>query len=536
MAGRVQTKLSAQWQLVEMLCDPSRYPHAAKAVRLVETHISWVLLAGRYAYKIKKAVNLGFLDFTKLAGRRYSCEEEIRLNRRLAPQLYLDVIAIGGNHHDPKLGTSPAIEYAVKMRRFAESKQMDRMLAHGLVTPAHIDCLAATLAQFHTSLPPALPDSVFGTLEKIHAPAIQNFDQLAPLLEVTDELLERLRSTSECEYATCAPWFEQRRQQGWIRECHGDLHLGNIALLRNVPTPFDGIEFNADLRWIDVMNEVAFLVMDLLDRKRPGLAFRFLNGHLELTGDYAGVKVLRFYLAYRAMVRAKISAIRARQPDVCPAVAAQAMAVCRDYLQLTATCLTRRRPALIIMHGLPGCGKTTVAQAVLERLPAIRIRSDVERKRLHGLSALQTSRSQIDGGIYSAEATQRTYARLQELARVLLEAGFSVVVDAAFLKQAEREQFYQLAQELAIPFAILHVQASVATLQQRIWQRQQQTKDASEAGLRTLQTLQATQEPLTGQELACAVEFVNEGGLDEIGNQASWEALEKLAVPQGKQE
>src|SRR5665647_1660727 len=180
------------------------------------------------------------------------------------------------------------------------------------------------------------------------------------------------------------------------------------------------------------MNEVAFLVMDLLDRNRTDLAFRFLNGYLELTGDYAGVKVLRYYLAYRAMVRAKISAIRARQQDTRPTQAKDAMAACRGYLALAATCLVRKRPALIITHGLPGCGKTTVAQATLERLQAIRIRSDVERKRLSGLAPLQSSRSGIGEGIYSAGATQRTYARLRELARGLLGAGFPVIVDAAF--------------------------------------------------------------------------------------------------------
>lgn len=522
----------AQQQLVEALCDPGRYPHPARTVHLVETHISWVLLAGRYAYKIKKAVDLGFLNFTDLAARRFYCEEEIRLNGRLAPQLYLDVVIIGGSPQRPVLGAGPAIEYAVRMRRFASARQMDRLLARGLVTPTHIDRLAATLARFHAGLPPAKPDSAFGTADAVHAPALQNFEQLAPLLDAADTaLLERLRSASEHAYAACAPWLEQRRQQGWIRECHGDLHLGNIVLLKDQPTPFDGIEFNAGLRWIDVMNEVAFLVMDLLDRNRTDLAFRLLNGYLELTGDYAGVKVLRYYLAYRAMVRAKISAIRARQQGTRPAQAKDAMAACRGYLALAATCLAQKRPALIITHGLPGCGKTTVAQAALGRLQAIRIRSDVERKRLFGLAPLQPSRSGIGDGIYSAGATQLTYARLHQLARGLLDAGFPVIVDAAFLRHAEREQFRQLAGEMAVPFVILDIRAAPATLRQRILQRLDQAKDASEADLRVLETLQAAQEPLQPDELAIAVDFVNEGGLVDIGSQASWSALEVLVAP-----
>jgi len=518
-----------QQQLVEALRAPGCYPHAAKNIRLVETHISWVLLAGRYAYKIKKAVDLGFLDFTGLAARRFYCGEEIRLNRRLAPQLYLDVVAVGGSPQRPLLGADPAIEYAVRMRRFASSKQMDRLLARGRVTPAHIDQLAASIAQFHMALPPVAPDSPFGTPAAIHAPALQNFEQLAPLLDKADAArLEDLRSASEGEYAACVPLFEQRRQAGRIRECHGDLHLGNIVLLKDVPTPFDGIEFNAALRWIDVMNEVAFLVMDLLDRRRADLAFRFLNGYLELTGDYAGVGVLRFYLAYRATVRAKIGAMRARQPDARPQQVKNLLEASRGYLELAASCLARRCPALMITHGLPGCGKTTLAQTALERLQAIRIRSDVERKRLFGLAPLQPSGSAIGDGIYSAEATRRTYARLQELARNLLEAGFPVIVDATFLKQAEREQFRLLAQEMAVPFVILDVRAPDAILHSRIRERQEQAGDASEADLAVLQALQAAQEPLLARELAYALEFVNDGETGFALAEGVWEKLATL--------
>lgn len=528
MCDGVQPDYSAQQQLIAALCDPSRYPHAANHVRLMETHISWVLLAGRHAYKIKKAIDLEFLDFTDLAARRFYCEEEIRLNRRLAPRLYKDVITIGGNSQKPQIGGTPAIEYAVRMRRFASARLMDRLLARGLVTPAHIDSLAVTIARFHANLPPAPPDSAFGSVEATHTPAQQNFEQLAPLLDAADaETLASLRTASEGEHAASAPWIEQRRQLGMIRECHGDLHLGNIVIIGDAPTPFDGIEFNPAFRWIDVMNEVAFLVMDLLHRGRGDLAYRFLNGYLSLTGDYYGVGVLRFYLAYRAVVRAKIRAIRARQTDAPKKESQQNMAACRNYLELASTCLAQRHPALIITHGLPGCGKTTVSQAASEHLSAIHIRSDVERKRLFGLAPLQASRSGMGSGIYTAEATQRTYARLYELARSLLGTGFPVIVDAAFLKHAEREQFRQLAREMGVPFVILDIQASTDTLRRRILKRQKQAKDASEADLAVLETLQSVQEPLTGQELACSVKYVNEGDIDHL---SAWSALEQMLL------
>ncbi len=300
---------------------------------------------------------------------------------------------------------------------------------------------------------------------------------------------------------------------------------GNIVLLDDVPVPFDGIEFNEALRWIDTISEIAFTVMDLMQRGHPQLAWRFLNAYLEHSGDYSGLGALRYYLAYRAMVRAKVAAIRAGQED--PAQARHELDTCRSYLALAHDCLTRRRPALIVMHGLPGSGKSTVAQLALERLGAIRIRSDVERKRLFGLDALADSRSQVGGGIYGEEATQRTYARLHELARSLLAAGFPVIVDAAFLRHAEREHFRTLAREMNVPFAIASVQADAAVLKERLAQRSERADDASEADAAVLHVLRAAQEPLDDEERCLAVAFVNDGNIDELRTaEEAWGLLE----------
>lgn len=388
---------------------------------------------------------------------------------------------------------------------------------------------------------------------------MQNFEQLLSLLtEQPDrDAVAELRRSTVNAYSACEKYFIQRRVQGCVRECHGDLHLGNIVLIGNQPVPFDGIEFNPALRWIDVMDEVTFLVMDLLHGKNPELAYRFLNAYLEAAGDYAGVSVLRFYLAYRAGVRAKVNAIRAfqsipdgttdkpishstwlskddsqvagYQPDHGQLVQTQALAACRNYLALAAECLARRRTALIITHGLPGSGKSTFAQAALERLQAIRIRSDVERKRLFGMNPLDDSCSGTNNGIYSADATRRTYARLHELARDLLNAGFPVIVDAAFLKQDEREQFHTLALSLSVPFVIVDMQASTAILGARIMLRRHAANDASEADLGVLQMLQAAQQPLLPHELVRTVEFLNDadhGGIP--ADAASWGRLDEL--------
>lgn len=512
LSATVSADLSRQQQLVDALRAPGYFRHPA---RLQETHISWVLLAGHDAYKIKKSVDLGFLDFSTLELRHFYCAEELRLNRRFAPELYLDVVAIGGSAEEPVMGKEPAIEYAVHMRRFPQTNLMDHLLAHGRITPAHIDKLAAVIANFHASLPPAAADSPHCATAEIEKAALQNFAHLPQLLTTPDgqALLEVVREASAQAFAACDPLFRQRAAAGCVRECHGDLHLGNIVLLDDMPTPFDCIEFSPALRWIDVISEISFTVMDMLRRGQPQLAWRLLDKYLEISGDYQGCGVLRFYLAYRATVRAKIAAIRTRQRG---ARMKKELKSCRSYLRLAQSCLTRRHPAIIITHGLPGSGKSTFAQIALERLGAIRIRSDVERKRLFGLAPLADSKAQTDVDIYSADATWRIYAKLEELARAVIAAGFPVIIDAAFLLHTERENFRILAQELAVPFVIASLQTDAVLLAERLELRSNRRDDASEADISVLQKLQVAQEQLQDEELNTAMTFINNGNISAL--------------------
>ena len=517
--------------LIRALLDPACYPHPVRQVEHIETHISDVLLTGAYAYKLKKPLALGFLDFSTLEKRRLCCEEELRLNRRLAPELYLEVVAISGRPAQPRVGgDGKPFEYAVRMRQFDQGGMLERVLARGEFTGAHAYEIADLVASFHATLPRAPKDQPYGNADSIVGPALQNFDQLMPLIDSEGDraALGRLQQWTRAQHTRLASVFEQRRRDGFVRECHGDLHLGNMVLIDGRVHIFDCIEFNARLRWIDVINETAFLVMDLMQRQRPDLAFRFLNRYLEITGDYCGVPLLRYYMVYRALVRAKVAAIRAAQHDVERAAVTALWAKCRSHLSLAQRLIEPAKPVLAILHGLSASGKTGVSQILLESLSAIRIRSDIERKRLHGLSANADSASALGEGIYTHAAGAATYGRLAELASRVLDAQFPVLLDATFLQNAQRNRFRLLANELGAPFAIVHIEASESELRRRLAQR---TGDASEATAAVLERQLRTQDPLTDQECELAwtinTEHMREG---EIAEQAQrW--LHRLSAP-----
>lgn len=488
--------------LIRTLMAPGRFPGVPGRAELVQTHISWVLLAGDHAYKIKKPVRLPFLDFSTLAQRKACCEDELRLNRRFAPDLYLDVVGLYHSADDPRWsGNGDPIEYAVRMRRFDESGRLDHLCAHGRLQPEHLSDLARTLTDFHADASSAPPDSRFGRSPGILASALENFQELQQLLPPEERArLATLRAWTDTEFSRLDDTLQARRAAGRVRECHGDLHLANLVCIDGRIRMFDCIEFSEDLRWIDVASEYAFTYVDLLEHRQGALANWFLNETLGCSGDYEAAVVLRFYAVYRALVRAKVAAIRsAQQGDRAgPATG----------LDL-AEQLTQVRPArLVITHGLAGCGKTVATTRLLQadrHAATLRLRSDVERKRLFGLDARQHSGSPTGAGIYAPDAHVRTYTHLQEQADLLLRAGWSVVVDAAFLRHAERDRFRRLAAERGVPFEILAPQASLQVLRERILARQQQGLDASEATLAVLAQQMQWIEPLTAEEQACRI-------------------------------
>lgn len=476
-----------------------------RPVTLIQTHISSVLLAGDHAYKLKKPVAYGFVDFSTLAARSRCCAEEVRLNRRTAPQIYLDVLRITGTDSAPRLGgRGPTIEYAVRMRRFATRNLADRRARAGRLGAKHIDRLADAVAAFHAAAVPAPAGSGYGSPEKVLRWARENFALC--LLRLDDEprraRLQRLAQWTEDEFRARAGWFAARAASGFIRECHGDLHLANIVLLDEVPVPFDGIEFNPELRFIDVASDIAFTFMDLIEHGLPRLAWRFVDRVLAASGDYGLLAGLRFYAVYRALVRAKVSLIRAHQPDTRAAERRVAAAAFARDLALAERLAVPPSPLLVAVGGLSGSGKTTVAGLLLEHLGAVRVRSDVERKRLAGLAAGARKAAAFGAGLYAPEMTARTYQRLNEVAEAVLDAGTPVIVDAAMLKQAERDALRELAARRGVRVECIWCEAPWATLRARIARRQAKGADASDATLAVLEQQRAFAEvPAAGERV-----------------------------------
>lgn len=493
-----------QRHLIEALCDPARFPHPANDLVHHETHISHILLAGDYAYKIKKPLDLGFLDFSTLGARRACCEAEVRLNARLAPQIYLDVVTITGSPEAPELGgTGGPIEYAVRMRRFDEAGLLDRQAAQGQLDRGLIQRLAQHVAAFHEAADAEPSDPHYGSPAAVIAPARDNFAQIRPhVAPGVAERLDAMAEWTENRFAALSPVFERRRAAARVRECHGDMHLGNIALIDAVPAIFDGIEFNAAMRWTDVAADVAFLVMDLDRRGASDLAGDFLDEWLATTGDYDALQVMGFYLVYRALVRAKIAAIRKSQHTTEAERAAEDEGM-RVYLGLAECYAGAEAGAILVTRGVAGSGKSAAATGLVERLGAVRLRADVERHRLYPGCDPQTR--------YAPAAHDAVYARLEALAQSAIAAGFPAIVDATCLERDRRRPFEALAARHGIPFRILDIEVPEAQLRKRVAARYRRGDDVSEAGPDVMEAQLQRLEPLADAERAARIPVDNAG-------------------------
>jgi len=470
--------------LLAALRDPATYPDPATAIEHLETHISHVFLAGDYAYKLKKAVDFGFLDFTTLEKRRHACLEEVRLNQRLAPEWYLGVVPVcrGPEGHRIRLDgcsrTEQEAEPIVRMKRLPQDGLLDRLATAGRLEINLMDDIARQLAVFHAQAERGVEIERCGSVESIRAPAIQNFNQTRPYIGrvIEPERHRLLHDTTEAFLANHAKRFVSRQQAHCIVDGHGDLHLRNMCLAGDRVVIFDCIEFNPVLRAGDVMSDIAFLTMDLDHRALPAHGNRFLNEYLEQSGDYSGLPLLDFYQAYRACVRAKVSCFEAEQDA---AIAREAAA----YFALAERYFTPRTGGLLITCGLSGSGKSTLARDAARELNGIVVRSDAVRKHLAGLPLTQRG----GDSLYTPAMTADTYAALRRHGRVIVESGRWTILDAVHGHRSERAAAAALAQELGVPFGILYCEAPPEELRQRLARRTAEGPNISDANVTVLE-------------------------------------------------
>ncbi len=477
-------------------------------VAQVETHLSQVLLAGGLAWKLHKALVTDFVDFRLLSQRLHDAHEELRLNRRLAEPLYLGLDTVTGSPDAPALqGWPPAagsvlLDVAVRMRAFDPRQQWDVLLARGALTVPMLQHLAQRLAQAQTDAPVAAPTGAAQAAERATRPLHDTLSTLRRLCPHLAPRLQALQDWAAAQARDLAGWWSERHAGGFVREGHGDLHLANIAQVDGVPMPFDALAFDPALRWIDVGADLAFLRMDLAAHLRPDLAGRLLDAWLQHTGDAGALRGERHARVARALVRAKVAALRQAQA-LAARQATEAGAAEASLLQALALAerLARpRRPALLLCSGLSGSGKSALGESLLDQGELVRWRSDIERKRLRGLAPLARSGSALDRGLYRPEAQAAVYQHLLALAEATLAGGQHALLDATFLRREQREAAARLARRLGVDCWILPFEAPTEVLAQRLRARGARGDDPSEADEAVLAAQLQRAEPLDEDE------------------------------------
>ncbi len=490
--------------LIQQMLQPAFYPHrVTEPVQLIQTHASFVLLTGDYTYKIKKPVDFGFLDYSTLEKRQHFCTQEFLMNRRTAPEIYLEILPIVQTGNLFKFGsklhnttsTEIAVEYTLKMREFPQSSLFLSLLEHGLLTDQLMVDLGREVANFHSTTISNSYIRTFGEVSQIRTAIDQNYLISQKYIggPQTQTQYQETKDYSDAFFAENQDLFDLRIANNKIRECHGDLHLRNIALWQDKILLFDCIEFNEPFRFVDVMYDVAFTVMDLESRGRRDLGNVFLNTYIEQTGDWEGLQVLPLYLSRQAYVRAKVTSLMLDDTAISTAEKAEVSQTAGHYYKQAWEYTKTRQGKLTLMSGLSGSGKSTVARYLARRTGAVHIRSDAVRKHLGGIPVNER------GGpdLYSDEMTAQTYGRLLELGIMLAERGWDVILDAKFDRQNWRTNAINLAKSHGLPLQIIYCTAPIEVLRERLQQRR---GDIADATAELLSSQQAAFEPFTELE------------------------------------
>jgi aminoglycoside phosphotransferase family enzyme/predicted kinase len=468
--------------VIEFLAAPAA--HGTATVDRIDTHSAIVFLAGERAYKLKRAVRFDYLDFSTVERRRAMCDAEVRLNRRTAPGIYRGVIPITREPGGALAlsGSGPAVDWVVEMNRFSQEALFDRLAAAGRLDLELMPALAAAIAELHRIAEPRTDHGGRAGMEWVIEGNAAGFAEYGQ--DVLDSSAHRrLTEASRAELDKRGALLDERRASGFVRHCHGDLHLRNIVLLDGRPTLFDGVEFNDEIACIDVLYDLAFLLMDLWRRGLPRHANAVWNRYLEDAGDIGGVRLAPLFLSCRAAVRAKTSATAARlQPDVRRRNELQTLA--GEYLAMAEGLLHPPGPCLVAIGGFSGTGKSTVARGLAPLVGGVPgsvvIRSDLIRKRLSGVSPLD--RLGPEG--YSSEMSERVYATVAERARMTIREGHSAIVDAVYARPGDRQAIERVAADVAVPFVGIWLEAPEPTLIARVEQRRDDASDANAAVIR----------------------------------------------------
>lgn len=465
--------------LIQAMQRSQFYAHAVtEPIQLIQTHVSYVLLTGEFVYKVKKPVNFGFLDFSTLEKRHHFCQEELRLNQRGAAELYLAVLPITQAGEQFQLaGEGQIVEYAVKMRQFPQDTLLSHLFEQGQLTEAILLDLAKTLAEFHQTAPTSDYVRSFGEIPQIRQSIDENYEQTEQYIggPQTQSQFDETKAYTDRFFAERSALFARRIQQNWIRECHGDVHLRNIALWQDKLWLFDCIEFNEPFRFVDVMFDVAYIIMDLDVRLRSDLSSLFLNAYIEQTGDWEGLQVLPIYLSRQSYVRAKVTSFLLSDTSLSNSARQQIHDTAASYYTLAWQYTRPKQGQVILMAGLSGSGKTTTASLLARQLGAIHLRSDAVRKHLAGIPLQETGSDDL----YTPEMSQKTYAHLLDLGIALAADGYSVILDAKYDRQAMRALAIAQAQAQALPLHIFHCTAPSEVLHTRLQKRQGDISDAT---------------------------------------------------------
>jgi aminoglycoside phosphotransferase family enzyme/predicted kinase len=475
-------------QLIEALSDPASYPGSVAEVEVRQTHISVVFLAGPHVYKLKKPVEFGFLDFSTLAKRRHYCEEEVRLNRRLAPEVYLGVVPVTRGEGGIRVEDGgEVVEWTVKMRRLPDEAMLPNRLQRGEVGIGVVEALAHKVASFHAQAESGPRIAAFGRFEVVARNAQENFEQSAVHVGTTihQAVFTRTQTLTEQALAGHRVLIESRAERGVPRDTHGDLRLGHVYVFPDRPPPddlviIDCIEFNERFRFADPVADMAFLVMGLTFQGYRDLARTFTESYFQASGDTEGRALVPYYTAYRAAVRGKVEGLKLARPEISEADRAATLAKARGswLLALGELETAGRKPCLVLIGGLPGAGKSTLARELAEQAEFCVIRSDLVRKELAGAVGLRPNPSAFDEGIYSADWTERTYGECLRRAEGFLFEGKRVLIDASFRAEAQRRTFHETAKRWGVPALFLLCQAGSDAIRERLARRRGDASDA----------------------------------------------------------